>query len=244
MLSDSRVSPSNGVFAALLATMCGCNPHQYRLEPPDYYVNTLYEGPELVGSFSECPAVAVPFGLGHDSINTGLPYNHPSSGNLHNGIDFPGEIGTTVIAPAAGAVVATFRPPVGSGGRIVAVDAGVDDWGNHIFYLVGHLHRFSVSAGQRVNRGDKLGEVGKSGGQRVSHLHFSGFTTETGVVRQRLFGHLYLGDHDLLDPAALALGGADLLPFDPLHTYGDAEGSFQGFTHPLCTRSAVHSLVE
>jgi murein DD-endopeptidase MepM/ murein hydrolase activator NlpD len=178
--------------------------------------------------------VAVPFGAGHTSLNTGSAYNHPFSKNLHNGLDYLVDAGTEIIAPASGRVVIDTWQPIGGGGRMVVVDAGADAQGNRIFYLIAHLSQSFVSQGQLVLRGDPLGRTGNSGGQPVSHLHFSAFTSQSGKVKSRLSVGFFLGDHDVLDPAMFALGGGVFPPFDSQYLEDEASGVFYGFSHPLC----------
>ena len=117
---------------------------------------------------------------------------------------------------------------------MLAIDAGRDIRGNHVFYLLAHLDRVDVKVGEQVRRGQPIAQLGKTGGQRVPHLHFSAFTTETGAVRRRVLGYLYLGDHDLLDPTELAMGGQAFAPFQAGVDYGDSPRRFTGFSHPLC----------
>jgi murein DD-endopeptidase MepM/ murein hydrolase activator NlpD len=48
------------------------------------------------------------------------------------------------------------------------------DLGNDVYALYAHMRRGSVtvSAGQRVRRGEQIGKVGNSGNTQAPHLHF------------------------------------------------------------------------
>ena len=93
---------------------------------------------------------------------------HPVYGTrkMHNGIDIGSTpIGTTISAPANGRI--TYRANAGSAGNMIIVNHGN---GKETVYM--HMHRFSVSAGQNVTVGEKIGEVGNTGASTGPHLHF------------------------------------------------------------------------
>jgi hypothetical protein len=46
------------------------------------------------------------------------------------------------------------------------------DHGDNLFTLYAHLSKIDVSANQKFFAGDKIGEVGRTGGAIGSHLHF------------------------------------------------------------------------
>jgi len=92
---------------------------------------------------------------------TGVP-------NYHNGIDIVNRPGTVILAAMAGLVA----------------DVGFNyNYGNYVILkhasqyqtLYGHLTRSVVSRGQRVQQGDKIGELGTTGYSTGPHLHFSIF---------------------------------------------------------------------
>jgi hypothetical protein len=219
----------------LLCAACGCpGPKHYSLDPPPYFIRPDIGQTIVALPDAGCPEVAVPFGNGHISLNTGTDYNHPSSKNLHNGWDYLVDSGTEVIAPASGRVVINTWQLIGGGGRMVVVDAGTDAQGNRIYYLIAHLSQSYVSPGQSVLRGDALGQTGRSGGQRVPHLHFSTFTTQREKLKSRFFAPFFLGAYDVLDPAIFALAGGGFPPFDSLYNNAERYDVFHGFSHPLC----------
>lgn len=93
-----------------------------------------------------------------------------SGGRTHQGIDIFAPAGTPVLAAMAGVVGSDFDSKLG--GNVVRV-AGVD--GNSYYYA--HLQdgSIAVAAGQHVNAGDRLGQVGATGNAAgtAPHLHFS-----------------------------------------------------------------------
>ena len=90
----------------------------------------------------------------------------PYAAGMHRGIDIAADVGTTVVAARAGTV--RYAGPLGSSGNVVAVHDGR--------YAVSYLHLsvVSVSRGERVPAGARVGEVGTTGRRSVAepHLHF------------------------------------------------------------------------
>ena len=86
---------------------------------------------------------------------------------FHNGIDLAGWPGTPIIATANGVIdkVAFDR----NLGHYVKIDHG-----NGIQTIYGHLQkRSSRQAGEKVQRGDKIGEMGKTGRATATHVHYT-----------------------------------------------------------------------
>lgn len=86
-----------------------------------------------------------------------------------NSVDFNrnDDIGDTVVAAAAGKVTRVDNEGNVSYGRWVEIDHG---GGYRTRYA--HLNAQSVSVGQSVSRGQKIGTVGSTGGSTGPHLHF------------------------------------------------------------------------
>ncbi len=84
---------------------------------------------------------------------------------MHRGIDIANRPGTPVIAPADGVVV--FAGSEGGYGKVLVVDHG---YGVKTRY--GHLSKFDVKLGEKVERGQQIGAVGNTGRSTGPHLHY------------------------------------------------------------------------
>lgn len=84
-------------------------------------------------------------------------------------IDFnrTNDLGDPVVASAAGTVTVVRNLGSTSYGRYVVIDHG----GGWTTYYA-HLNSWSVSVGQRVAQGQRIGTVGSTGGSTGPHLHF------------------------------------------------------------------------
>lgn len=85
---------------------------------------------------------------------------------FHEGMDFSADEGTEVFCTANGRVLEAGWD-TGGYGLCVVVDHG---YGYKTRYA--HLSKKSVSSGQQVQRGQKLGEVGCTGKSTGNHLHY------------------------------------------------------------------------
>lgn len=99
--------------------------------------------------------------------------NHYTSG-MHNGIDFGGSTGTTIMAAADGKVVGTGDLGQFAYGKWITINHG-----NGLVTLYGHLSKISVSPGKSVEKGDKIGEMGSTGFSTGSHLHFTVYAAKS-----------------------------------------------------------------
>ena len=90
------------------------------------------------------------------------------SKNFHSGTDIAMPKGTTIMAAAPGTVVKSGM--YNSYGNYVVVDHG-----GGVMTGYAHMSRRSVSVGQTVSTGQKLGEVGSTGNSSGNHLHFQVF---------------------------------------------------------------------
>ncbi|MBI4213067.1 MAG: peptidoglycan DD-metalloendopeptidase family protein [Chloroflexi bacterium] len=84
----------------------------------------------------------------------------------HTGIDIMADMGAPITAAADGLVVVVADSDIGYGKRVEI------DHGGGVSTLYAHLSAFSVSAGQRVTAGQRLGAVGDTGFSFGPHLHF------------------------------------------------------------------------
>ena len=87
------------------------------------------------------------------------------SGDVHTGIDIGARAGTPVRAPARG-IVAFVGWQNGYGRTIVL------EHGHRVQSLYGHLSKFVVKRGQRVEQGTIIGLTGNSGHSSGPHLHY------------------------------------------------------------------------
>ena len=86
-------------------------------------------------------------------------------GRLHAGTDFAGPIGTPIYATADGVVTSAGWS---SGyGRLIKIQ---HEFGIETRYA--HLNSMRVSVGQRVSRGERIGDMGNSGRSTGPHLHY------------------------------------------------------------------------
>lgn len=84
---------------------------------------------------------------------------------FHQGVDIPAPRGTKIKAPADGVVIFVGRR--GGYGKLLVIDHG-----NNYKTVYGHLHAFDVEVGDRVRKGDYIGEVGNTGRSTGAHLHY------------------------------------------------------------------------
>ncbi len=86
-------------------------------------------------------------------------------GRLHAGVDFAGPIGTPVYSTADGVVIhAGWQSGYG---RLIKIQ--------HAFGIetrYAHLSAIRVEKGQRVSRGERIGDIGNSGRSTGPHLHY------------------------------------------------------------------------
>lgn len=92
-------------------------------------------------------------------------YGSSTALTFHTGEDFGAPPGTAVRAPAAGVVV--LAEPLFVRGNAVVVDHG-----RGVFTGYWHLQTIRVQAGDRVQAGQVLGEVGSTGLSTGPHLHW------------------------------------------------------------------------
>lgn len=84
---------------------------------------------------------------------------------FHAGLDFAAPQGTPVYATADGIVSMVGR--AGGYGNKIDIDHGFNYMSRYA-----HLSKIDVVSGQRVSRGDKIGEVGSTGKSTGPHLHY------------------------------------------------------------------------
>jgi murein DD-endopeptidase MepM/ murein hydrolase activator NlpD len=85
---------------------------------------------------------------------------------FHAGMDFSAKTGTPIYATGDGVVAIADNRASGYGNHIVIRHG----YGYETLY--GHLSKYKVRAGQKVQRGDVIGYVGSTGRSEAPHLHY------------------------------------------------------------------------
>jgi murein DD-endopeptidase MepM/ murein hydrolase activator NlpD len=113
------------------------------------------------------PPSTIPSGwpIAYGTITVTAEFGAPRRGARHQGIDLAAPAGTPVWATASGKVVFAGRD--GSYGRTVVIDHGAG-----FMTRYAHLKKIETKKGKRVERGNVIGRVGKSGNASGAHLHY------------------------------------------------------------------------
>ena len=110
-----------------------------------------------------------PVPLDYTKVTSGYAWRtSPITGRkeLHNGIDIPAPLGTSVYAANTGTVViATWHY---SYGNYIMIDHG-----GGIMTLYAHNSQLLVSVGDKVKKGQVIAKVGSTGDSTGNHCHFS-----------------------------------------------------------------------
>jgi len=107
---------------------------------------------------------------------------------FHSGVDIAAQKGTAVMATANGTV--TFSGYKGTYGKVVFINHGFG-----IMTRYGHLSRCHVKEGQKVKRGDVIGEVGSTGRSTGPHLHYEVRLNDIPVNGEKYMSE-YLAEND------------------------------------------------
>ena len=114
--------------------------------------------------------VAIPSGQPANVLMLSSSFGYRSdpftgAGAMHAGLDFPGPVGTPILAAAPGRVVYVGQK---SGyGNVVEVDHG-----QGILTRYAHLSGFTSKVGTQVAAGEQIAKMGSTGRSTGSHLHF------------------------------------------------------------------------
>jgi murein DD-endopeptidase MepM/ murein hydrolase activator NlpD len=84
----------------------------------------------------------------------------------HNGIDIANKVGTPIYAADNGKVELSASGWNGGYGNTILINHG------KLKTRYGHLSRLYVKAGQTVEKGQVIGEMGSTGRSTGPHLHF------------------------------------------------------------------------
>ena len=86
-------------------------------------------------------------------------------GRMHSGTDFASKHGTPIYATADGVVI--HAEWLSGYGRLVKIQ---HEFGIETRYA--HMSRIRVKKGQRVSRGERIGDMGSTGRSTGTHLHY------------------------------------------------------------------------
>jgi len=89
----------------------------------------------------------------------------PRNGKIHKGVDMAGPIGSPLYSTADGIV--TFAGVQNGFGKVVMIQ---HEFGFSTVYA--HQSKLRVTKGQRVARGERIGDMGSSGRSSGSHVHY------------------------------------------------------------------------
>lgn len=133
-------------------------------DPQAERANTILRAMDRLNLY-RLAAEKVPFDI---PVKSGFRYTSGYGmrwGRMHEGTDFAAPVGTPIHAPADGVV--TFAGWSSGYGRMVKIE---HDFGIETRYA--HQSRIRVEKGQRVSRGDRIGDIGNSGRSTGPHLHY------------------------------------------------------------------------
>lgn len=108
-------------------------------------------------------------------------YGEYRGGYSHQGMDIVTGFGTPIYASAGGTVVEAEYSPYGWGLNVLI------DHGNGIKTRYAHCSALSVSAGDKVSRGEKIAEVGSTGDASCNHVHFEAYRNGVRVNPENYF---------------------------------------------------------
>lgn len=138
--------------------------------PEETRANALLSGLDRMNMY-RIAAFKAPFSM---PVNTAVRYTSGFGGRddpfgrghrKHEGQDLAGSYGAPILATADGVV--TYAGWESGYGRLIKI--------KHAFGLetrYGHLSQIRVSVGDRVSRGDRIGDMGNSGRSTGTHLHY------------------------------------------------------------------------
>ncbi|MDK2760429.1 MAG: M23 family metallopeptidase [Sphingopyxis sp.] len=114
--------------------------------------------------------VAIPSGKPANVLMLSSSYGYRSdpftgAGAMHSGLDYPGPMGSPILAAAPGRVV--FVGQKSGYGNVVEVDHG-----QGILTRYAHLSGFASTVGAQVAAGEQIAKMGSTGRSTGSHLHF------------------------------------------------------------------------
>jgi murein DD-endopeptidase MepM/ murein hydrolase activator NlpD len=149
------------------------------LAPEEVRANAILGGLDRMNMY-RLAAFKVPFAMPvKDSFRwtSGFGYRKDPKGygnRMHEGTDMAGSVGTPIYATADGTI--TYAGWDSGYGRLVKIQ---HDFGIETRYA--HMSQLRVEVGQRVSRGDRIGDMGNSGRSTGTHLHYEVRLSGTAV---------------------------------------------------------------
>jgi len=140
------------------------------ISPEELRANAILTGLDRMNLY-RLAAYRAPFAMPVKSAfrwTSGFGYRRDPKGagnRMHNGTDMAGDYGTPIYATADGVV--SFAGWDSGFGRVVRI--------KHAFgieTLYAHQSQLRVEVGQKVSRGDRIGDMGNSGRSTGTHLHY------------------------------------------------------------------------
>lgn len=141
-----------------------------RITPETARANTILQGLDRMNMY-RIAAFKTPFAM---PVNTPVRFTSGFGGRndpfgrgwrRHEGQDLAGAYGSPILATADGVV--TFAGWESGYGRLVKIR---HEFGIETRYA--HMSQIRVSVGDRVSRGDRIGDMGNSGRSTGTHLHY------------------------------------------------------------------------
>lgn len=140
------------------------------LSTDEIRANAILQGLDRMNLY-RLAAVKSPFAIPVKNsfrFTSGFGYRNDPKGagtRMHNGTDFAASHGTPIYATADGTV--TYANYNSGYGRHVKIQ---HEFGIETSYS--HMSNIRVSVGQKVSRGDRIGDMGSSGRSTGTHLHY------------------------------------------------------------------------
>ncbi len=139
-------------------------------DPTSFKANQLLNEMDKVNMLrilAESTPFAIPIRSSYRLTSSYGPRRHPVTGKykMHDAVDMAAPLGTPIYATANGLV--TFAGWAGGYGRLIKIRHP-----NGYETRYAHLSKFRVKKGQRVSRGDRIGDMGSSGRSTGSHVHY------------------------------------------------------------------------
>jgi murein DD-endopeptidase MepM/ murein hydrolase activator NlpD len=158
-------SGQGGPLSPLTFSTKGATP-----SPDEIRANAILSGLDRMNMY-RIAAFKAPFAVPVKSafrFTSGFGYRRDPKGagtRMHEGTDFAGAYGTPIFATADGVV--SYASWDSGYGRLIKIE---HDFGVETRYA--HLSQIRVEVGQRVSRGDRIGDMGNSGRSTGTHLHY------------------------------------------------------------------------